>query len=357
MNSLNVSARNVGLDSTHRFPWKWWLKDLDTVPKNGKTVFSCFSCGGGSSMGYKLAGFDVIGNCEIDRSIAKIYEENLHPRYQYTMDIRDFLMIPNEDLPDELFNLDVLDGSPPCSAFSMSGDREKAWNTEKAFHEGQALQRLDDLFFRFIDAAKKLRPKIVIAENVTGLIVGNAKGYVNEVFKSFDDAGYSTQLFHLNAARMGVPQIRQRAFFVSRRNDLNLPQIKLEFHEPPILFGEVRDEHGVPLQGQKIRRYIKYIQPNDRSIADTLQREIGEKILFNGKISWDNRVADTLTAQCISIRGCDKLLYSNRDYINVQTFPQDYNFMGRRVRYICGMSVPPVMMAHLASAVYEQLLA
>ena len=306
-------------------------------------------------MGYKLAGYTVIGNCEIDPRVAKVYEANLHPKYPYLMDVRDFLNIPH--LPSELYELDVLDGSPPCTPFSSAGDREKTWNTEKVFKEGQAAQRLDDLFFYFIQIADKLRPKVVIAENVAGLIKGNAKGYVNEIFKAFDRAGYETQLFLLDASRMGVPQTRQRCFFIARRKDLNLSPVKLAFEEQPITFGEVRTEYGVPLKkGEKVRRYLKYIRPTDRNLCETLKREIGASILYNVKISRDDRVAEALTAQCLTIRECDRLQYSDGDTINVQTFPQDYDFMGERVRYICGMSVPPVMMAHVASAVYEQML-
>lgn len=47
--------------------YEWNLTDLKQVPKNNYNVFSCFSCGGGSTMGYKLAGYNVIGNCEIDK--------------------------------------------------------------------------------------------------------------------------------------------------------------------------------------------------------------------------------------------------------------------------------------------------
>lgn len=306
-------------------------------------------------MGYKLAGYTVIGNCEIDPKVARVYEANLHPKYPYLMDVRDFLDLPH--LPSELYDLDVLDGSPPCSVYSTAGDREKAWNTERVFKEGQAAQRLDDLFFYFIQIADRLRPKVVIAENVAGLIKGNAKGYVNEIFKAFNKAGYETQLFLLDASRMGVPQIRQRCFFIARRKDMNLPGVKLAFDEQPITFGEVRTENGVPLKkGEKVRRYLKYIRPTDRNLCETLKREIGASILYNVKISRDDRVAEALTAQCLTIRECDRLQYSDGDTINVQTFPQDYDFMGERVRYICGMSVPPVMMAHVASAVYEQML-
>ena len=69
------------------FTYKWNLSDLDNINKNGMTVFSCFSCGGGSSMGYKMAGFDVIGNVEIDPRVNQCYIENLQPKYNYLEDI------------------------------------------------------------------------------------------------------------------------------------------------------------------------------------------------------------------------------------------------------------------------------
>ena len=91
MKSSNMNVQDAGSNSTdHRFPWKWRLADLGDVPKNGRTVFSCFSCGGGSSMGYKLAGYKVLGNCEIDEAMMKLYRGNHHPQYSYLMDIRDF---------------------------------------------------------------------------------------------------------------------------------------------------------------------------------------------------------------------------------------------------------------------------
>ena len=124
---INDAARSVASSSTD-FPWKWKLADLDKRPKNGKKVFSCFSCGGGSSMGYKLAGYDVIGCCEIDPDMMKLYKQNNHPKYAYLMDIRDFAELSDEDIPDELLDLDILDGSPPCSVFSMAGRREDGWN-------------------------------------------------------------------------------------------------------------------------------------------------------------------------------------------------------------------------------------
>lgn len=155
--------------------YNWNLKDAIFTKDKGK-VFSCFSCGGGSTMGYKLAGFDVIGCNEIDPKMMEVYIENHKPKFPFLEGIQSFKN--RNDLPNELYNLDILDGSPPCSSFSMAGSREKDWGKEKKFREGQAEQVLDTLFFDFIDLAKKIQPKVVVAENVKGMLLGNAKQYV-----------------------------------------------------------------------------------------------------------------------------------------------------------------------------------
>ena len=79
--------------------YRWNLSDLKSVKPNGCTVFSCFSCGGGSTMGYKLAGYEVLGNVEIDEKMMGIYKKNHNPKHSYCMDIRDFNAVPNEQLP------------------------------------------------------------------------------------------------------------------------------------------------------------------------------------------------------------------------------------------------------------------
>lgn len=333
------------------FDWKWYLKDI----KQDKdvTVFSCFSCGGGSTMGYKRAGFKVLGNCEIDPRMNDIYVKNHHPKYNFLMDLRDFNKL--DDLPEELYHLDILDGSPPCSTFSTAGSREKAWGQEKMFREGQKKQTLDDLFFVFLDTVEKLKPKIVIAENVTGLLKGNAKGYVNEIIKRFHELEYDVQLFRLNAALMDVPQARERVFFIA--NNQNYPKLKLNFNGNPILFGKVRTENGVPLtHGSTVEKRLKYLRKGDLNIGDITMRLESKNTDFNQCIFWDNRVAATLPAGNCPIRACDKTKLSAGDCRNISSFPQDYDFGKEPALYICGMSVPPNMMANIATEVYEQWL-
>ncbi len=86
-------------------------------------------------MGYKLAGFDVVGCLDIDHRMMEIYKKNHNPKYAYEEGIQTFKL--RDDLPEELYNLDILDGSPPCSTFTMTGDREKSWGVKKHFREGQ----------------------------------------------------------------------------------------------------------------------------------------------------------------------------------------------------------------------------
>ena len=335
----------------------WNLTDLQSVEKNGYKVFSCFSCGGGSSMGYKLAGFEVVGNCEIDPAMNAVYKKNFHPRFSYEMGVQDLKLL--KDLPEELFGIDVLDGSPPCSTFSMAGSREDVWGKEKKFREGQASQVLSDLFFEFIDVVELLKPKVVISENVKGLVVGKARSYVNEILRRFDAAGYDTQVFLLNAAAMGVPQRRERVFFVSRRKDLKLEPMKMPaFNETPVPYGEYADEDFRPLNPQTMtaQRWKKR-KTKDKDIGDVSARcENGKLSGFTMVYVRDNEVAPTVTAGDLLLRFDVCGQPSFRDIKIMQTFPQDYDFNGQNPVYICGMSVPPLMMKKISEQVKVQLL-
>lgn len=333
----------------------WYLKDI----KQDKPVkvFTIFSCGGGSSMGYKRAGFEVIGNCEIDPRMNSVYVANNHPKYNYNMDVREFLQ--KDDLPEELYNLDILDASPPCSSFSMSGDRAKSWGKNKVFMEGQKAQKLDDLFFVYLDVVEKLKPRCTIAENVAGLVSGKARGYVNKIVKRYREIGYDVQIFQLNAAFMEVPQKRVRVFFVANR--MGYPKLELNFHYKPIKFGEIRSkEPGEPIkENTEMSKLLKMARHSDKKLS-TVKGRLGQKAsLFNHVVAWDDDIAPTQVATKPSLRGYDKTRFSESDIIICQTFPQDYKFLKRTTRkiaLICGMSVPPNMMAHIATEVWKQWL-
>lgn len=348
----------------HKYNYQWKLSELP-VPTRGK-VFSCFACGGGSSMGYKLAGFDVVGCNEIDPRMAAVYKKNLNPKYIYVEDIREF--VAREDYPQELYQLDILDGSPPCSSFSMAGKREKLWGVEHKFREGQKKQVLDTLFFDFIQLAKRLQPKVVVAENVKGLLFGEAKSYARRIYDGFDDAGYYCQHWLLNAQNMGVPQRRERVFFICLRKDLaepflervslfeELPRLNMVFNERPILFKEFADYKGNEIKGGKIRYYWENKIPDDDGMGDTTKRLYGVEKCFNHRYDKEDMVCHTLTAKerCVCYNQPRK--HSVGEICCISSFPQDYNFGGQNPHYVCGMSVPPVMLANIANVIWEQWL-
>lgn len=351
-----------------KFPYKWTLKDANFTKDKGK-VFSCFACGGGSTMGYKLAGFDVLGCNEIDPKMIEAYKTNHNPKYAFLESIQTFKM--RDDLPEELFNLDILDGSPPCSSFSMAGNREKDWGKEKKFREGQAEQILDNLFFDFIDLAKKLQPKIVVAENVKGLLLGNAKEYVRRIYREFDLAGYYCQHWLLDASKMGVPQRRERVFFIVFRKDLATkflyqkdmftvaPKLELNFNEKEILFGDIRSENGKDYSNTERKKLIDKRIISDKSIGDINMRLYNKVSGFNSMILHDNEVRGTITAGEKDWRYYDGQCCSDEDYILSGTFPMDYQFLTKSKegpKYLIGMSVPPVMTAQIASEIYNQWL-
>jgi DNA (cytosine-5)-methyltransferase 1 len=329
----------------HKFPYKWHLKDgypAKNIEKNNLKVFGTFICGGGSTMGYKLAGYNHLGGVEIDKQIAPIYKNNHNPKYLYNEDIRDFRI--RTDLPQELFELDILDGSPPCSVFSMAGKREEGWGVEKTFREGQAKQSLDDLFFEYIALAKRLQPKIVIAENVKGMLVGNAKIYCKKIKDAFIDAGYEVQLFLLNAATMGVPQKRERVFFIAKRKNLQLPELKLNFNEKAIVFKEISDENDKTSDLTDI--YLKYWH----------QANPGESV---GKFMSSRKVKINDTVNTITSAGntfhCNIPRNLNKNELCLAgSYPLDYNFGTLQPKYLIGMSVPPLMCAQIAHQIYLQ---
>ena len=344
----------------HLFPYKWNLADgypSANIQKNNYNVFGTFICGGGSTMGYKLAGFNHLGGVEIDPPIADIYKTNHNPKHLYRLDIREFNKL--ENLPTELFNLDILDGSPPCSTFSMAGSREKAWGKEKVFREGQTKQSLDDLVFVYCDTIIKLQPKVFLLENVKGIIQGNAKVYSKNIVKKMNDAGYNVQVFCLNAASMGVPQKRERVFFIGHKKEFNLPKLKLEFNEVAILFGEIEDLKDNLEDNQKQQRYLWNNQnKDDKSLNDISIRLEGKNNFFSHCLLNKKNVMPTITAHSGQQHWLKhKPRHPNKNEIILAgTYPQDYNFKNIDAGYLIGMSVPPVMTAQIANQIKIQWL-
>lgn len=359
---MSISAQSVDLNlmMSNENKIGWNLTDLKNVPQNGLKVFSTFACGGGSSMGYKLAGFDVIGANDIDPQMRQHYEANLKPKFFIESPIIDLL---RDDLPAELFDLDVLDGSPPCSTFSLAGSREKAWGREKHFREGQAIQILDDLFFDFLKVADHLRPKVIIAENVKGMLAGNARGYVSAIFNLLKVMGYVPQIFLVNAGYCGVPQTRERVFVCAIREDLFKNKLELNPTQTPIslteAFADLTIEESDKYYPSKDSQFYKYWSntPINSSLALAYKKDTGRTGWFGHIKHAPNLPAKTICSAGTYNHWSEPRGFTKQELIRCGSFPDDYQFFGKKIaQYLIGMSVPPKMMQFVASNVRDQWL-
>lgn len=340
----------------------WSISDLRDKPKNGLRVMSTFACGGGSSLGYKLAGCDVIAANDIDPEMAWHYKRNLNPKHYFLCPIRDLLTM---DLPQELFSLDILDGSPPCSTFSMAGSREDSWGKKKHFREGQAEQVLSDLFFDYLDLVGRLRPKVAIAENVKGMILGNAKGYTKLVMQRFKELGYRPQLFLVNAADCGVPQRRERVFFCAVRKDVSGAKLELEPKHRWICSLEAcadcqvltkEEQLDTQLNGNMDKTWYAKTQPGD-SYSKAVERLTGKSKYWNHVRLNSGQPACSLCATDCIKHWSERRRLTFREWKRLGSFPDDYVAKSDKIgKYMIGMSVPPKMTEAVARAVIDQWL-
>ena len=233
------------------------MSEIRALPWNGFKVASTFSGCGGSSTGYRMAGFKVVWASEFIDSARETYMANCDPLT--IVDGRDIRQVKAEEILSAtglaVGELDLLDGSPPCASFSTAGKRESGWGKVKKYSD--KAQRTDDLFFEFTRLLAGLKPKTFVAENVSGLVKGTAKGYFLEILAALKASGYRVTCRVLDAQWLGVPQQRQRTIFVGVREDLNLEPV----HPSPLTYRySVRD--ALPWIVNQIQGAGEGINPN-----------------------------------------------------------------------------------------------
>jgi DNA (cytosine-5)-methyltransferase 1 len=196
------------------------MRSLDKKPEENKySAVSLFSGCGGMSLGFRWAGFSIKAFAEKDEDIRAIYKANFPNTSKLGGDV---LEIPDDAiraLYPQVGELDTVIGGPPCQGFSLSGKRDIA----------DPRNSLWTHYLRFVDI---LRPKIALIENVRLLTsMKNEDGrLVKEDLKSaFEKLGYNVDIFETNAKLYGVPQHRERVFFIGVRKDLG---IKPTFPQP-----------------------------------------------------------------------------------------------------------------------------
>jgi len=175
------------------------------------TVVSLFAGCGGSSLGYAMAGYDERMAVEWDTHACEVLRLNFPELYVWQGDVSrlsddDALALAGELEPGDL---DVLDGSPPCQGFSMSGRRVLEDDRNVLFRE-------------YVRLLRAFRPKALVMENVRGMVQGKMRLIFAEILKALRDEGYRVSARVLDSRYFWVPQARQRVIFVGVRNDLGV---------------------------------------------------------------------------------------------------------------------------------------
>jgi len=339
-------------------------------------VVSLFAGGGGSSLGYRLAGGKVLGINEFIPAAQNAYHKNFSDTYIFPQDIRE---LTGNDILKTLGlqkgELDILDGSPPCSSFSTAGLREKGWGRIKKYSDKE--QRTDDLFFEFVRILKEVQPKVFVAENVKGLTIGSASnllggeqldlfGFYNEtIYHSLKSAGYQLRYKVINSKNYGVPQSRARTIFIGVRNDIieQNPDIKIEYHngfdsitslqesfedlthtEQDLLECDIsRFAIGEELRklkpGEQSEKYFSLCKCKPDYYAGTLTQSAGNESAAS-IAHWDNRK------------------FTVKESIRIMGFPDDYylgdNYKQKIERL--GRAVSPPMYKYVIGQIYERIL-
>ena len=271
---------------------RYTLADLEeSASRKRFNVVSFFAGGGGSSCGYKLAGGDVLCVNEFQQIHADAYSANFPNTPVIVDDIR---KLSGEQIREKIgdVEIDILDGSPPCPPFSMSGTKQKGWGKEKVAY-GWKQKNIEDLTFDQIRLVGELKPKVAICENVKGLTMDYAREYLQMMISEFEKQGYVTDYQVLNAWEYGVPQKRQRVFIVSVRNDIaakvaNILTGKIKIFPLPEAKDKGNDKRIVDDPRPTIEVAIRDIQDDPKNIAEA--KELCDAMKKGAKYKWLKRL-------------------------------------------------------------------
>lgn len=335
------------------------MAEIRAIPWNGLTAISTFSGCGGSSLGYKMAGVRVAWASEFIPAAQETYRAN-HPTT--ILDGRDVRTVKPSDILDAVGlapgALDIFDGSPPCSSFSTAGSREGGWGKAKKYSD--TIQRTDDLFFEYIRLIEGVKPRVIVAENVTGLIRGTAKGYFLDILSQLKQIGYDVKCKVVAAEWLGVPQARHRTIFVGVRKDLGieptfprplpyrytlrealagLPAVAPGGPTDISRFAIGREWEKMARPGTQSDRYFQLVRPSLDAPCPTITQTAGNVGAAG--------VCHPTEPRKFTIPELRRICGFPADFILTGTHEQQWERLGR--------AVPPPMMMHIAAAISAQL--
>ncbi len=191
-------------------------------------LLDLFAGCGGLSLGFLAAGCQPTAAVELDRTAARSYGVNFHSGDERHQQPRDIIFTTPQSLASE-FGLDnpsrafdIVVGGPPCQAFARVGRsklREVANHPEAFRHDPRSL-----LYINYVTYVDACLPLAIVLENVPDMLnFGGRHNIAREICEVLDERGYDCQYTLLNAVHYGVPQMRDRAFIVATRKELEQP--------------------------------------------------------------------------------------------------------------------------------------
>ena len=391
---------------------KYFRYTLDDLEKSSDrklfNYITFFSGGGGSSCGYKLAGGDVRFVNEFQQVAMNDYLANF-PKTPHHIcgDIKDVTGKQIMEMTGlKVGELDLLDGSPPCPPFSMSGTKQKGWGKEKTAY-GMKQKNIEDLTWEQIRITGEMKPKVVVCENVKGLTMEYASEHLARMVNDFESHGYTTVYKVLKGHQHGVPQKRERVFIVSIRNDvldaIDMPFMCVAgevFPNPEKEFVDIRgaiediqlnnanrveaDELIATMMKGAKWKWLKRLQKNpdkvvsvgddvvgpwyDKVIAHRVKwgKTIPEKkhsFFQSRRVPW-NQASHTLSEQglmtslAVHLHPEEDRVFTTREAARIMTLPEDYIFTGTLNQNLAriGLMVAPLCMKDLADNIYNNIL-
>ena len=328
---------------------------------NGYTAVSTFSGAGGSCLGHEMAGFHLAWANEFIPAAQEVFRLN-HP--DTVLDTRDIRDVKAGDILAAIGKsageIDLFDGSPPCSSFSTAGKRDKGWGKVKQYSD--TAQRTDDLFYEYARLVGDLQPRVFVAENVSGLVKGTAKGYFQLIMRELISKGYRVKAKALDAKWLGVPQSRERLIFMGVREDIGLEPI---YPTPFSYYYSVREAWitlAVPTAAE-----LAEASSEGYAIADewakTRPGESSDKF-FNLARAHEDRPSPCVTAvgggtsTASVMHPNEPRKFTIGELKRICAFPDDFQLVGLYSQQWerLGRAVPPLMMRAVSEVVRDQIL-
>ncbi len=367
-------------------------------------IVDLFAGCGGFSQGFKRAGFESVLALEIDEWASETFTAN-HPGTKViTQDVR---QVSASKLG--LLAIDGVIGGPPCQGFSLSGNRDQK-------------DPRNSLFMEFVRFVRELQPRFFVMENVLGLLSMKTREHrpvVEIIAEEFSKSGYRLMNIVLNAADFGVPQSRQRVFFIGLRSDLpfnvfllnpmNANSVRAQVNLwdaisdlPNLKAGEGAEQQCYGMAPQNayqmlmragsntiynhvamrhtpriVERFkqISYGQSVKDVSPEHSQRKRGDAGLVSGKVFAQNNMRPHPDRPCPTVAASFQSnfihphLHRNftaREGARIQSFPDSYTFKGKRTTMSwekslsqyqqIGNAVPPVLAEAIANTLKEYLV-